>query len=39
MNDPARTPVEIAIVGAGIAGLTLGLCLQAKGMPCRIYEK
>jgi len=39
MNDTARNPLEIAIVGAGIAGLTLGLCLQAKGVSCRIYEK
>lgn len=30
---------EILIVGAGIAGLTLGLCLHEKGIPCRIYEK
>jgi len=29
----------ILIVGAGIAGLTLGLCLQDKGIPCRILEK
>lgn len=30
---------DILIVGAGIAGLTLGLCLTAKGIPCRILEK
>jgi len=30
---------DILIVGAGIAGLTLGLCLQEKGIPCRILEK
>lgn len=30
---------DILIVGGGIAGLTFGLCLQAKGIPCRILEK
>ena len=30
---------DILVVGAGIAGLTLGLCLQEKGIPCRILEK
>ncbi|HET6838626.1 MAG TPA: flavin-dependent oxidoreductase [Bradyrhizobium sp.] len=29
---------EIIIVGAGIGGLTLGLALQAAGIPCRIFE-
>jgi 2-polyprenyl-6-methoxyphenol hydroxylase-like FAD-dependent oxidoreductase len=29
---------EIIIVGAGIGGLTLGLALQAAGVPCRIFE-
>lgn len=30
---------DVVIVGAGIAGLTLGLCLHAKGLSSRIYEK
>lgn len=30
---------EIAILGAGVAGLTLGLCLHEKGIAHRIYEK
>lgn len=34
-----RNENEIAIVGGGIAGLTLGLLLQARGVPFRIYER
>jgi 2-polyprenyl-6-methoxyphenol hydroxylase-like FAD-dependent oxidoreductase len=30
---------EIAIVGGGIAGLTLGLLLHERGVPFRIYER
>jgi 2-polyprenyl-6-methoxyphenol hydroxylase-like FAD-dependent oxidoreductase len=29
---------EIIIVGAGIGGLTLGLALHERGIPCRIFE-
>ena len=29
---------DVIIVGAGIGGLTLGLTLQACGIPCRIFE-
>jgi len=29
---------DVIIIGAGIAGLTLGLALQAAGIPCRIFE-
>ncbi len=29
---------DVIIVGAGIGGLTLGLALQAAGIPCRILE-
>jgi 2-polyprenyl-6-methoxyphenol hydroxylase-like FAD-dependent oxidoreductase len=29
---------DIVIVGAGIGGLTLGLALHARGIPCRIFE-
>ncbi len=30
--------MEIAIVGAGIGGLTLALMLHRAGLPCRVYE-
>src|SRR5258708_15485979 len=29
---------EVITVGAGIGGLTLGLALQKRGIPCRIFE-
>ena len=29
----------IAIIGAGISGLTLGIMLQKKQIPCVIFEK
>jgi len=29
---------DVIIVGAGIGGLTLGLALQQRGFPCRIFE-
>ena len=29
---------DILIVGGGVGGLTLGLALQAAGIPCRIFE-
>ncbi len=29
---------EVVIVGAGIGGLTLGLCLHQAGIPFRVYE-
>jgi 5-methylphenazine-1-carboxylate 1-monooxygenase len=35
---PEEKMDEIIIVGAGIGGLTLGLALQAAGIPCRIFE-
>jgi 2-polyprenyl-6-methoxyphenol hydroxylase-like FAD-dependent oxidoreductase len=31
--------LPVAIVGAGIAGLTFGLTLHARGIACRIYER
>src|SRR4030095_11998794 len=30
---------EVAIVGAGIGGLTLALCLHRAGIACRVYEQ
>jgi 2-polyprenyl-6-methoxyphenol hydroxylase-like FAD-dependent oxidoreductase len=30
--------MDVLLVGAGIGGLTLGLMLQRRGIPCRIYE-
>lgn len=30
---------DILIIGGGIGGLTLGLVLHGKGIPCRIYEQ
>jgi 2-polyprenyl-6-methoxyphenol hydroxylase-like FAD-dependent oxidoreductase len=29
---------DVAIVGAGIGGLTLALCLHAQGVSCRVFE-
>jgi 2-polyprenyl-6-methoxyphenol hydroxylase-like FAD-dependent oxidoreductase len=29
---------DVIIVGAGVGGLTLGLALQAAGIPCRVFE-
>jgi 2-polyprenyl-6-methoxyphenol hydroxylase-like FAD-dependent oxidoreductase len=29
---------DVIVVGGGIGGLTLGLALQAAGIPCRIFE-
>ena len=31
-------PMDIAIVGGGIGGLTLALALHQRGIPCRVYE-
>ena len=33
------TAERVAIVGAGIGGLTLALCLQRAGIACRVYEQ
>jgi len=29
---------DIIVIGAGIGGLTLALCLHDAGLPCRVYE-
>ncbi len=34
----ASTPLRVAIVGAGIAGLTAALTLADAGLPCTVYE-
>ncbi len=31
--------MNVVIVGGGISGLTLALTLNAKGIPCRVYEE
>ena len=35
----STSPSPIAIVGAGLGGLTLGLCLQRKGIATVIYDR
>ena len=30
--------MDVLIIGAGIGGLTLGLMLHRRGIPCRVYE-
>lgn len=42
MHDTGKEvgkPMDIAIVGGGIAGLALALNLHARGIGCRIFEK
>jgi 5-methylphenazine-1-carboxylate 1-monooxygenase len=31
-------PPQVVIVGGGIAGLTVALCLEQRGIPARVYE-
>jgi 5-methylphenazine-1-carboxylate 1-monooxygenase len=38
MSTDRNNPVQIAIVGGGIAGLGLALSLHGKGMVCDVYE-
>jgi 2-polyprenyl-6-methoxyphenol hydroxylase-like FAD-dependent oxidoreductase len=38
-DSEAQMPRPIAILGAGIAGLTLGRCLRRKGIPSVIYDR
>ena len=32
-------PQKVSIIGAGISGLTAGICLLKKNIPCVIYER
>ncbi|KAI9871127.1 MAG: hypothetical protein M1830_003285 [Pleopsidium flavum] len=34
----ASTPKQVAIIGAGLSGLSLALALHAQSIPCTIYE-
>ncbi len=34
----AKSPLEIAIIGGGIVGLSLALHLHKRGIDCRVYE-
>jgi 2-polyprenyl-6-methoxyphenol hydroxylase-like FAD-dependent oxidoreductase len=38
-GNSARSPSEIAIIGGGVAGLSLALNLHNHGIPCRVYER
>ncbi len=38
-GQPGSAAADIAIVGGGIAGLSLGLHLHQRGLRCRIYER
>ena len=37
-DKPIGKPIQVAIVGGGIAGLALALGLQRRGMHCDVYE-
>jgi 2-polyprenyl-6-methoxyphenol hydroxylase-like FAD-dependent oxidoreductase len=39
MTTPAQLETDIAIVGGGIAGLSLALNLHRRGIRCRVYER
>src|SRR6266850_7393966 len=33
-----RRAMDVLVIGGGIGGLTLALCLHSAGIPCRVYE-
>src|SRR3954463_7042133 len=39
ISSSARSPAEIAIIGGGVAGLSLALNLHRHGVACRVYER
>ncbi|KAF4983785.1 hypothetical protein FZEAL_869 [Fusarium zealandicum] len=39
MSQHLRKPFEVAIIGGGIAGITLAISLLKRSVPCVIYEK
>ncbi|ROV95661.1 hypothetical protein VMCG_07552 [Cytospora schulzeri] len=39
MADPDRKPFDVAIIGGGIAGVTLAIALQKGGIRCTIFEQ
>src|SRR3954447_25794154 len=38
-SNSSPSPAEIAIIGGGVAGLSLALNLHRHGIPCRVYER
>lgn len=38
-QNESTKPVEVAIIGGGIAGITLAISLLRRNIPCVIYEK
>ncbi|KGQ01631.1 hypothetical protein PAAG_11614 [Paracoccidioides lutzii Pb01] len=38
LASEVRAPLSVAIIGAGIGGLALGIGLRKQNVPCKIYE-